>query len=99
MKYHWMPLFNGDLLANTLHLSAQKFGAYMLLIIHAWENKAKVKVADAQRIARVDNRHWVTVRDTLAPFFDPPDGLRGSATEVVHRRVANELAKAAEMSN
>jgi uncharacterized protein YdaU (DUF1376 family) len=99
MKYPWMPLFNGDLLANTLHLSAHEFGAYMLLIIHAWEKGAKVKVADAQRIARVNNRHWAKVRDTLAPFFDPPDGLQGSAVEVVHTRVATELAIAGEMSN
>lgn len=99
MKYPWMPLFNGDLLANTLHLSAQEFGAYMLLIIHAWEFKATVKVADAQRIARVGNRHWVEVRDTLAPFFDHPNGLQGGALEVVHSRVAKELATAAEMSN
>jgi uncharacterized protein YdaU (DUF1376 family) len=99
MKYPWMPLFNGDLLANTLHLSAQAFGAYMLLIIHAWEFNAKVKVADAQRIARVSNRHWAKVRATLAPFFDPPDGLQGGALEVVHSRVSTELAIAAEMSN
>jgi uncharacterized protein YdaU (DUF1376 family) len=99
MKYPWMPLFNGDLLANTLHLSAQEFGAYMLLIIHAWEFKAKVKVGDAQRIARVGNRHWAEVKGTLAPFFDPPDGLLGGAFEVVHTRVATELAIAAEMSN
>jgi uncharacterized protein YdaU (DUF1376 family) len=99
MKYQWMPLFNGDLLANTLHLSAQEFGAYMLLIIHAWEFHAKVKVADAQRIARVGNRHWAKVRATLAPFFEPPDGLQGGALEVVHTRVATELAIAAEMSN
>jgi uncharacterized protein YdaU (DUF1376 family) len=99
MKYPWMPLFNGDLLANTLHLSAQEFGAYMLLIIHAWEFKAKIKVADAQRIARVSNRHWAKVRDTLAPFFDPPGGLQGGALEVVHSRVATELAIAAEMSS
>jgi uncharacterized protein YdaU (DUF1376 family) len=99
VKYPWMPLFNGDLLANTLHLSAQEFGAYMLLIIHAWEFKAKVKVADAQRIARVGNRHWAEVRATLAPFFDPPGGLLGGALEVVHTRVATELAIAAEMSN
>ena len=99
MKYPWMPLFNGDLLANTLHLSAQEFGAYMLLIIHAWEFKATIKVADAQRIARVGNRHWAKVRTTLAPFFDPPGGLQGGALEVVHTRVATELTIAAEMSN
>lgn len=99
MKYPWMPLFNGDLLANTLHLSAQEFGAYMLLIIHAWEHAATVKVRGAHRIARVDNRHWPAVRDTLAPFFDPPDGLQGMAVEVIHRRVALELAKAGELAN
>jgi uncharacterized protein YdaU (DUF1376 family) len=99
MKYPWMPLFNGDLLANTLHLSAQEFGAYMLLIIHAWEFGGKIKVAEARRIARIGNRHWATVRDRLAPFFDPPDGLQGLTLEVSHSRVAKELANAAELSN
>ena len=99
MKYPWMPLFNGDLLAKTLHLSTQEFGAYMLLIIHAWTHRATIIVADAQRITRVSNRHWVKVRATLAPFFEPKDGLLGSTLEVVHSRVSEELANAGEISN
>ena len=99
MKYPWMPLFWGDFLANTLDLSAQEIGAYFLLIAHAWEREAKVCVKDAQRIARVDNRHWGAVRDKLAGFFDPPDGLQGSASVVRHPRVAKELANAGELSN
>src|SRR5262245_21582004 len=99
MKYPFMPLFLGDLLADTLHLSSQSFGAYVLLFCHAWKHEARVDVKDAQRIARVDNRHWLKVRTILAPFFEPPDGLRGSASEVVHPRVAKELANAGEISN
>jgi uncharacterized protein YdaU (DUF1376 family) len=99
VKLPYMPLFQGDLLAKTLHLSTQEFGAYMLLILHAWTHRAEVMVKDAQRISRVGNRHWAEVRDTLAPFFDPPDGLLGRALKVVHPRVAEELAKAGEISN
>jgi uncharacterized protein YdaU (DUF1376 family) len=94
-----MPLFLGDLLADTLHLSAQEFGAYTLLFCHAWKHEAKVVVKDAQHIARVGNRHWAEVRGKLSPFFEPPGGLLGGALEVVHRRVAKELAKADELSN
>ena len=99
MKYPWMPLFNGDILADTLHLTAQEYGAYMLLIQHAWKHGAKIVSKDAQKISRVNNRHWAKVMTKIAPFFDPPDGLQGSAVEVVHRRVAKELAYAAVISN
>lgn len=99
MKYPWMPLFWGDFLANTLHLSAQELGAYFLLIAHAWEHDAKVSVKDAQRIARVGNRHWGEVRVKLDHFFEPSGGLLGGAVEVVHTRVAKELAYTGEISN
>jgi uncharacterized protein YdaU (DUF1376 family) len=99
MKYPFMPLFLGDLCADTLHLSAQEFGAYVLLFCHAWKHNGTVVVKDAQRIARVDNRQWGKVRAKLAVFFEPQDALGGSATEAVHPRVVKELAMAAEISN
>jgi uncharacterized protein YdaU (DUF1376 family) len=99
MKYPWMPLFWGDFLANTLDLSAQEIGAYVLLIAHAWEREAEICVKDAQRIARVDNRHWGDVRAKLDGFFEPVGGLQGQATVVRHPRVAKELANAGELSS
>jgi uncharacterized protein YdaU (DUF1376 family) len=99
MKHQWMPMFWGDFLANTMHLSAQEVGAYALLIAHAWEHNACITVADAQRIARINNRHWLKVWGKIAVFFEPLDGLEGSSSKVRHPRVAKELAIAAETSS
>src|SRR5215475_10690428 len=95
MKYPFMPLFSGDLLADTLHLSAQEFGAYMLLIIHAWKHDAKVPVEEAQRIARISNFNWPKVRGQIEKFFDTSRVLNFW----YHGRVAHELAHAAEISS
>jgi len=99
MKYKFMPMFWGDFFANTLHLSAQEIGAYVLLIAHAWEHEGKIPLNGAQRIARVDNRHWQKVWARLEGFFVPLVGHGGKATEVRHPRCTTELAKAAEISN
>lgn len=95
MKYQFMPMFWGDLLANTLHLSAQEAGAYLFLIAHAWEHDAKIAVTDLQRVARVSNFQWPKVRPRLSQFFntimDPNNWI--------HERVKSELIKAGEISN
>lgn len=36
MKRPWMPLYIGDFIADTAHLSAEETGAYILLIMHYW---------------------------------------------------------------
>ncbi len=32
----WMPLYIGDILADTSHLDAERFGCYMLWLMHYW---------------------------------------------------------------
>lgn len=95
MKYQFMPLFWGDFLANTMHLTAQEAGAYLFLIGHAWEHDGEIAAADLQRVARIGNAHWHKVRPRLEQFF--------TTTTVVgswyHERVHSELIKAAEISN
>src|SRR5262245_10233507 len=68
MKYPYMPLFWGDLLANIMHLSTLEAGAYMFLIAHAWEHDAKIAVCDLRRVTRITNYHWPRVRDRLEQF-------------------------------
>jgi uncharacterized protein YdaU (DUF1376 family) len=95
MKYQWMPLFWGDLFANTLHLSAEEFGSYMLLIGHAWEHQGKIPVKDLQRIARASNFRWCKIRPRLSQFFNTiidPNNWH-------HDRVIMELTIAGEISN
>src|SRR5215471_20073606 len=94
MKNPWMPMFFGDFLANTMHLSASEVGAYVLLLGHAWEHNAEVPWDRAQRIARIDNRNWKKVKEKLRPFFEDI----GAGT-IHHARVARELAHAAEISS
>jgi uncharacterized protein YdaU (DUF1376 family) len=95
VKYQFMPMFWGDFFANTLHLSAQEVGAYVLLIAHAWEHDGKIAVADLQRVARVSNRNWHRVRHRVTPLFD----TLSDATSWTSQRVLAELSRAAELSN
>lgn len=100
MKHPWMPLFWGDFLANTLHLTANEIGAYFLLIAHAWEHDGTIPLKRAQTIARIDNRNWRRIWPRLEPFFELEQPVTSDPSPVLrHRRVTVELSHAAEISN
>lgn len=84
----WMPIYWGDYLRDTAHLSTAEHGAYLLLIGHYWVT-AKPLPDDEEklrRIARMDRDEWVSSRETISAFFVIADGLW------VHQRVEIELA-------
>ena len=95
MKYQFMPVFWGDFLANTMDLTAQEVGAYLLLIAHAWEHDGRVPCKGAQRIARISNYRWAKVRAELEQFFNTSK----DPNNWIHERVLSERTKAAEISN
>lgn len=66
----WFPLYVGDYLADTMHLSTQEHGAYLLLLMHSWRN-GPLPSEDRQiaRIARLAVRDWARVRDAVMAFF------------------------------
>lgn len=86
-----MPWYVADFVADTLHLSAAEIGAYMLLIGHYWQ-RGGLPADDGSlaRICRLSPEEWRGSRDVLAALFS--GGWR-------HKRVDEELAKAADISN
>jgi uncharacterized protein YdaU (DUF1376 family) len=100
MKYPWMPLFWGDFLANTMHLSAQEAGAYLFLIAHAWEHDGEIPTEPVRlaRIAHVRQDQWKRVWPALEEFFDiTRNGL--SISRITHGRVIIERHRVTEISS
>jgi uncharacterized protein YdaU (DUF1376 family) len=84
-----MPLHIGDYLSDTGHLTATEHGAYLLLIMHYWQNGSLPENERLiSRIARLTPDQWEESRDVLAMLFGP-----GWA----HKRIDAELAKADEI--
>src|SRR5262245_25696957 len=100
MKYPWMPLFWGDFLANTMHLSAQEAGAYLFLIAHAWEHGGEIPSEPVRlaRIAHVRQDQWKKVWPALKDFFEITRG-GPSISRTTHRRVTDELVRLGKISS
>lgn len=85
----WMPLDVGDYLKATHHLSVAEHGAYLLLIMHYWQDGGLP--SDERMIARLSHltaEQWIESRDVLAALFN--EGWK-------HKRVEAELAKASDI--
>lgn len=88
MSHSWMPLYVGDYLRDTAHLSAAEHGAYLLLIMHYWQRGALPKNhSQLARICRLDDPSFATALPQLCEFFD---------SEWKHARIDQELQLAEE---
>jgi len=66
-----MPLYIGDYLADTQHLSAERHGAYLLMLMAAWRMGGALPDDDEQlsSIAKLDAQKWRKAKPVLARFF------------------------------
>lgn len=86
-----MPIYIGDYLADTGHLTTTQHGAYLLLLMHYWR-KRELPEDDKQlsAIAKLPLRIWLDSKETLQAFFH--DGWK-------HKRIESELGKRQEVSD
>lgn len=87
----WMPLYWGDYLRDTGHLSTAHHGAYLLMIGHYWSTGEPLPDDDSLlwRIVRADSiAQWKKLRPAVVALFTAAEG------KLIHRRVEAELAKA-----
>jgi uncharacterized protein YdaU (DUF1376 family) len=90
MNRPWMPLYVGDYLGDTGHLTTTQHGTYLLLMMHYWR-KGELPDDDRQlsKIAKLPLKTWCEYRATLQDFFY--DGWK-------HKRIDAELAKMMRVS-
>lgn len=90
MNRPWMPLYVGDYLGDTGHLTTAQHGAYLLLMMHYWR-KGELPDDDRQlsKITKLPLRTWCEYRPTLQDFFY--EGWK-------HKRIEAELAKMLRVS-
>lgn len=91
----WMPLYIGDYLADTMHLTARQHGAYLLLIMAMWRSNGVLPHDDTVMMtaARLSKPEWRQDRPVIMAFFqDSPDGWR-------QKRVVEELERAATITD
>ena len=90
-KTPFMPLWNGDLLADTLEMDATEFGAFMLLIIAQWQRKGESLPSDEKRLQRVARvgRAWPKIWANIQRFFDTDDqGVYSRKCRILFQNVA-----------
>lgn len=86
----YMQFYVADYLADTMHLSAEEHGAYLLLIFNYWQTGKPIPKSRLQKIARIDNDRWPAVEQTLSEFFND-NGVNWN-----HDRIEADLAVVAE---
>lgn len=81
----YMQLYVADYLADTMHLTTEEHGAYLLLIFNYWQTGKPIPVARLARITRLSNERWTDVERSLGEFFNE------RSNEWVHDRIERDL--------
>ena len=90
----WMPLYVGDYLRDTAHLSTSEHGAYFLMLMHAWTHGGELP-GDGPRlciITKMSAKDWRHSGDILMAFFQRHGAM------LRHKRLDLELANATTLT-
>lgn len=79
----FMQLYIADYLGDTLHLTTEQHGAYLLILMAMWRADGRLPNDPSKlaRIARVSARRWHLLADDVMAFFDADGG------EITHRNI------------
>lgn len=67
-----IPLFADSYLADTMHLTTEEHGAYLLLMMAAWRQDDCTLPNDDRKLARIaklSTRKWAAIRETVFEFW------------------------------
>lgn len=65
----YIQLYVADYLADTMHLTTEEHGAYLLLIMNYWQTGKAIPEKRIQAVARLSNERLTDVKNVLSEFF------------------------------
>lgn len=67
----WMPLYVSDYLCDTMNLTTEQHGAFLLLLMAAWKSDARLPndAEQLQAICRMTPAKWKLSEPVLKQFF------------------------------
>lgn len=92
-----MPLYIGDYMADTSHLTTEQHGGYLLILMALWKRGGELPDVDENlaAAARLSLQRWRVVRPLLI------DGvlLRSDGTSVTQKRLHEEVWRAQQITD
>lgn len=90
----YIQLYVADYLADTMHLTAEEHGAYLLLIMNYWQTGKPIPERRIPAITRVPNDRLTDVKRTLNEFFTVDEQSLWH-----HKRIEQDLRSAERIVN
>jgi uncharacterized protein YdaU (DUF1376 family) len=100
MSAPYIPFFVGDYIKDTMHLTTEQHGAYLLLIFTMFTNGGHLPKDDAKlaRISRLSKSKWARNRDDVLAFFiDGGEVLTHKKITEVSKKYNEKLLKLAKI--
>jgi uncharacterized protein YdaU (DUF1376 family) len=91
----WMPLKIGIYHADTVHLTRDQHGAYLLLLMAYWRRGSPLQANDVKlaAIVKASAAEWRKLRPVMAEFFTEKDGFW------FQKRAETELSNAKRLTD
>ena len=65
---HFFPSYH---IADTLHLSLEAQGCYVLILFHTWNRNCKAfKEQELVKLLHITPKKWRKIKNEIAPLFD-----------------------------
>ena len=70
----YIQLYVADYLADTVHLTTEQHGAYLMIIFNYWQTGKPIPESRLPGITKLSPDRWSEIRDLMSEFFSVEEG-------------------------